>query len=186
MSPYGRSRESIRVRAQPQGRYRLEMDAHATLAKAPQPRLLMCPPQHFAVSYSINPWMDPQAWTDSGESLHATAVRQWAALRRTLAAKGAAIETVEPAPDLPDLVFTANAAVVLDGKALLASFRHPERQREQPVYAAAFRALAARGLLDEVVEMPAGVALEGAGDCIWDRKRGLFWMGCGFRSDVAA
>jgi len=146
----------------------------------------MCPPQHFAVTYSINPWMDPQAWADSGESLHATAVRQWAALRRALAAKGAVIETVEPAPDLPDLVFTANAAVVLDGKALLASFRHPERQREQPVYAAAFRALAARGLLDEVSEVPAGVALEGAGDCIWDRKRGLFWMGCGFRSDVAA
>src|SRR5215831_19581525 len=105
MSPYGRSRESIRVQAQPQGRYRPEMDAHATLAKAPQPRLLMCPPQHFAVTYSINPWMDPQAWADSGETLHATAVRQWAALRRTLVAKGAAIEIVEPAPDLPDLVF---------------------------------------------------------------------------------
>jgi N-dimethylarginine dimethylaminohydrolase len=41
-------------------------------------------------------------------------------------------------------------------------------------------------MIDEIVELPEGVALEGAGDCIWDRRRGLFWMGCGFRSDVAA
>ena len=76
--------------------------------------------------------------------------------------------------------------MVLDRKALLARFFHPERQREQPVFAAAFRALQARGLLDEVIEMPEGVPLEGAGDCIWDRTRGLFWMGCGFRSEPAA
>ena len=76
---------------------------------------------------------------------------------------------IEPEPGLPDLVFTANAAVVLDRKAVLARFFHPERQREQPVLAAGFRALQARGLLDEIVEMPAGVTLEGAGDCIWDR-----------------
>ncbi|MFZ0846917.1 MAG: arginine deiminase-related protein, partial [Pseudolabrys sp.] len=97
-----------------------------------------------------------------------------------------AVETVEPEPGLPDLVFTANAAVVLDGKAVLARFHHAERQREQPAYAAGFRALQARGLIDEVVELPAGVTLEGAGDCIWDRKRGQFWIGSGFRSDPAA
>ena len=73
-----------------------------------------------------------------------------------------------------------------DRKAVTARFLHPERQREQPVYEAAFRALQARGLLDEVVELPAGVTLEGAGDCIWDRNRGLFWIGSGFRSDAAA
>ena len=83
-------------------------------------------------------------------------------------------------------MFTANAAVVLDRKALLARFRHPERQAEQPVFAAGFRALQARGLVDAVVEMPQGVALEGAGDCLWDARRALFWMGCGFRSDPAA
>jgi N-dimethylarginine dimethylaminohydrolase len=99
---------------------------------------------------------------------------------------GATIETVPPLEGAPDLVFTANAAVVLDGKALLARFRHPERQIEEPVFAAAFRALAERELIHDVIELPAGIALEGAGDCLWDRKRGLFWMGCGFRSDEAA
>ena len=162
------------------------MNIHATLATPPQPRYLMCPPRHFAVTYSINPWMDPKAWAGSGPALHATAERQWNGLHRALVRHGTAIETVEPEPGLPDLVFTANAAVVLDGKALLARFRHPERQGEQPVYAAAFRALQARGLIGEVFEMPEGVMLEGAGDCLWDARRGLFWMGCGFRSDPAA
>ena len=162
------------------------MKEPALLAQAGKPRLLMCRPQHFAVTYSINPWMDPSAWAQSGEVLHARAVRQWTGLHRTLIARGATIETVEPQPGLPDLVFTANAAVVLDRKAVLARFLHPERQREQPVYAEAFRALQARGLLDEVVELPEGVTLEGAGDCIWDRQRGLFWIGSGFRSDAAA
>lgn len=150
------------------------------------PHFLMCRPQHFAVTYSINPWMDPQAWAVSGATLHATATRQWTGLNRALRAAGAMVEMIEPEPGLPDLVFTANAAVVLDRKAVLARFFHPERQREQPVYAAGLRVLQARGLLDEIVELPAGVTFEGAGDCIWDASRGLFWIGSGFRSDLAA
>src|ERR1041385_5341043 len=109
--------------------------------RQPPPRSLMSPPQHFAVTFSINPWMDPAAWADRGEALHARAAQQWDALSAAVAASGARIETVAAHAGLPDLVFTANAAVVLDGKALLARFRHPERQGEQPVFRAAFRAL---------------------------------------------
>jgi N-dimethylarginine dimethylaminohydrolase len=162
------------------------MNIHAGLAATSQPRFLMCPPRHFAVTYSINPWMNPQSWADRGAALRAAAERQWAALHDAVTAAGATIETLEPAPGLPDLVFTANAAVVLDGKAVLARFRHSERQDEQPLFAAAFRALRARNLIDEVVELPAGITLEGAGDCIWDTRRGLFWMGSGLRSDASA
>src|SRR5262245_5561029 len=129
------------------------MNIHATFASH-SPRFLMCPPQHFAVTYSINPWMDPAAWQDSGAALHASATQQWLALHETLRAAGAAIELVEPEPGLPDLVFTANAAVVLDRKALLARFHHPQRQGEQPVFAAAFDALASRGLIDVVTALP--------------------------------
>jgi N-dimethylarginine dimethylaminohydrolase len=162
------------------------MNIHATLDRSPRPRYLMCPPRHFAVTYSINPWMDPKAWSESGLTLYAVAARQWEGLRLALARHGAQIETVEPAIGLPDLVFTANAAVVLDGKALLTRFRHAERRGEEPVYAKAFRALQQRGLIEQVIEMPEGTALEGAGDCIWDADRSLFWMGHGFRSDLAA
>src|SRR5215813_10101493 len=162
------------------------MNVHATLAETgTRPRLLMCPPRHFAVTYSINPWMDPRSWAGDGQ-LRAEAERQWAALHDALISAGAAVETMEPAPDLPDLVFTANAAVVLDRKAVLSRFRHPERRNEEPIFAAAFATLAARGLLDEVSALPDSVILEGAGDCIWDARRRLFWLGCGFRSDAAA
>ena len=152
----------------------------------PRPRFLMCRPQYFAVTYSINPWMDPAAWSQSGDALHGEAVRQWEGLLHAVRRSGATVELVEPENGLPDLVFTANSAVVLDGKALLARFRHPQRQGEEPVYAAAFNALRSRGLIDEVVTLPPGVTLEGAGDCLWDAHRQLFWMSCGFRSGVEA
>jgi N-dimethylarginine dimethylaminohydrolase len=162
------------------------MNFHASLAEtSARPHLLMCPPRHFAVTYSINPWMHPQSW--AGDShLHAEAQRQWAALGEALIGAGAAVETIEPVADLPDLVFTANAAVVLDRKAVLSRFRHPERRNEEPVFAAGFAALTERGLLDGIARLPDGIILEGAGDCIWDARRRLFWLGCGFRSDAAA
>jgi N-dimethylarginine dimethylaminohydrolase len=163
------------------------MNIHATLAaQGARPHILMCSPRHFAVTYSINPWMDPRSWADRGGNLHGEAKHQWANLHRALAAAGAAVETIEPVAGLPDLVFTANAAVVLDRKAVLSRFRHPERQNEEPIFAAAFGALAARGVLDDIVRLPEGLILEGAGDCVWDAKRRLFWLGCGFRSDPAA
>jgi N-dimethylarginine dimethylaminohydrolase len=173
------------------------MNIHAALAKTgsktgsktaspSQPRFLMCPPRYFAVSYSINPWMDPAAWTAGASALHGQAEQQWVGLRRVLQGLGAKVEIVEAAPDLPDLVFTANGAVVLDGKAVLARFRHGERQSEEPVFAEGFAALKARGFIDDILELPEGIMLEGAGDCIFDPWRGFFWMGCGFRSDAAA
>ena len=162
------------------------MNIRATLAEQPRPRYLMCSPQHFAVTYSINPWMDPKAWAEHGAALHATAAQQWDGLHRALIRHGARVEVLESTLGLPDLVFTANAAVVLDGKALLARFHHPERRREEPVYREGFHALKSCGFINQVIEMPDGMVLEGAGDCLWDARRGLFWMGTGFRSDKRA
>lgn len=151
-----------------------------------KPRILMCAPDYFAVDYAINPWMDPADWRRQGVILEATAHRQWTALRDTLARLGAEIELVPPVKGLPDLVFTANAAVVMDRTVLLARFRHPERQGEEAHYARAFEALKARGLVDRIVALPDDIVHEGAGDCVWDRSRRLFWMGYGPRSDAAA
>ncbi len=154
------------------------------------PRLLMCAPEHFAVHYSINPWMDPTAWAQAaardGGAAHRISQTQWTALHVALSAAGAAIETVPPVAGLPDLVFTANAAVVLNGTALLARFRYPERQGEEPVFAQAFEALRARGLITRVATLPERVVFEGAGDCLFDPARDLFWMGFGPRSDRRA
>jgi N-dimethylarginine dimethylaminohydrolase len=147
-------------------------------------RFLMCRPEHFAVRYRINPWMDPKRWARDDRALGVAAQTQWSRLNSALSELGASVELVPPVAGLPDLVFTANAAVVLDRTALLARFRHPERQREEPHFAAVFDMLQARGVIDRVRALPEDRVLEGAGDCVFDAARNLFWMGYGQRSDL--
>ena len=155
------------------------------LENRPNARFLMCRPEHFAVSYTINPWMDPESWTRDERGRFAAA-REWRALHTKLLELGASVELVPPAAGLPDLVFTANAGVVLDRQVLLARFRHPQRGGEEPHFEAAFRRLQGHGLIDGVAKLPSGLVLEGAGDCVFDARRKLFWMGHGPRSDAAA
>jgi len=156
------------------------------MTKNPKARFLMCRPDHFGVSYAINPWMDPESWTQESGTLVPASQREWMALHHALTEVGGAIEAAHGVPGIPDFVFTANSAVVLDRKALLARFRHPERQQEEPHVEAAFRGLQARGLIDRIERLPKGVVLEGAGDCVWDGTRQLFWMGHGPRTTAAS
>ena len=144
---------------------------------------LMCAPDHFAVRYRINPWMRPKDWAERETDLVPSTHAGWQRLCRTLESLGARVIVMPPQPGLPDLVFTANAAVVLDGVALLARFRHPERAAEEPHFAAFFEKLRAQGHIRQVRELRPGIHLEGAGDCIWDPVRQLFWVGHGPRSD---
>jgi N-dimethylarginine dimethylaminohydrolase len=139
----------------------------------------MTDPSCFEVCYQINPWMRPTAWDSA---CFAAAQLASSHLRAALQAAGARVETIGAVRGLPDLVFPANAAVVLDGKVLVARFRHPERQGEEAIFRSAFARLKARGLVEDIVEVPEGVFQEGAGDCIWDADRGLFWAGFGPRS----
>ena len=92
-------------------------------------RYLMCRPTHFAVTYRINPWMDPTAPYDN-----ALAVRQWENLRETFLGLGHTVDLIEPLPGLPDMVFAANGATVVDGKVLAVQFRDAERADEGPAY----------------------------------------------------
>lgn len=149
-------------------------------------RILMCAPEYFEVAYTINPWMDPTQWSSEANSLGLAARREWKRLKQKLMQLGATIELVAPVKGLPDLVFTANAAVVMNGVALVANFRYPERQPESEHYERSFRELWARGVIGAVRTMPEGVLLEGAGDCVWDPARQMFWTGYGPRSDKDA
>jgi N-dimethylarginine dimethylaminohydrolase len=72
--------------------------------------------------------------------------------------------------------------VVLDRRVLLGRFRPNERRGEEARFDAAFRSLKARGTVEEVSQLPPGCFQEGAGDCIWDARRGWFWAGFGQRS----
>jgi len=151
-----------------------------------RPLFLMTEPAGFEVSYQINPWMKPDAWRSDPDAYRARAEAASSALKRALLAAGAQVETLEAVRGLPDLVFPANAAVVLDGRVLVARFRHPERQGEEAVFRSAFLQLKRRGLVREVIDLPEHLFHEGAGDAIWDAGRGLFWGGYGQRSSHGA
>jgi ornithine aminotransferase len=148
----------------------------------PVAHLMMSSPQHFEVSYTINPWMDPAQWSVSAERLAEDARRGWAQLKATYERLGAHVTTQPPVRGLPDMVFTANAAVVLDRKVLLARFLCPERQGEEEHNRAYFEGLLQQGQVDEIIEPPPGLYFEGAGDAIWDASRRIVWTGYGQRS----
>ena len=90
---------------------------------------LMCPPEYFDVSYAINPWMRPDAPVDAG-----LAMRQWSELRATYESLGHSVSVIEPVAGLPDMVFAANGATVIDGTALGVRFKHQERAAEAGAY----------------------------------------------------
>ena len=131
-------------------------------------RYLMCRPEHFTVSYRINPWMEPANPTDT-----AKAVAQWQALYDTYIALGHEVELIEPIEGLPDMVYTANGGFVIDGVAYGAKFRFAERAPEGPAFMEWFRA---NGF--EVVE-PQEVN-EGEGDFLLVGD--VILAGTGFRS----
>ncbi|MFC9969952.1 dimethylargininase [Spirillospora sp. NPDC127200] len=135
-------------------------------------RYLMCRPEHFTVAYAINPWMDPALGADT-----ALAVAQWERLRAAYLELGHEVELVDPVPGLPDMVFAANGALVVGGRAYGARFTHPERAAEGPAYAAWLRA---RGF--ELLE-PSHTN-EGEGDFL--TLDHVILAGTGFRTDLAA
>jgi len=147
------------------------------------PIIMVVDPAHFNVSYVINPWMKPGDWATDPAGHLAEARASFKALRTALTAAGADVRVTPGVAGQPDMVFPANAAVVLDGRALVARFACAERQGEEQPYKAA---LEASGLFSEVAIFPENCFQEGAGDAIWDRTRQLFWTGYGQRSIRAA
>lgn len=121
------------------------------------PRILMCPPDFYGIEYEINPWMNVEVAAD-----HAEAVRQWHALHELLVGAGAEVVLQPPVEGLPDLVFTANSALVYKRLAVLARFKHPQRQGETEHDRRWFEE---NGY--EAVDPPGDFAFEGAGDALF-------------------
>jgi N-dimethylarginine dimethylaminohydrolase len=89
----------------------------------------MVRPTYFDVEYSINPWMDPKKPT-----VTELAVTQWEWLRDLYVELGHRVEQLEPRPGLPDMVFAANGATVVNGQVLVARYRHVHRRLESAAY----------------------------------------------------
>lgn len=138
---------------------------------------LMCPPEHFAVVYAINPWMDASVPVDT-----ALARRQWEDLRRTYLDLGHQVDVIAPERGLPDMVFAANGGLVIGGRALGARFTHPERRLEGPAYQRWFQAAVRNGALKEAT-VPVATN-EGEGDFLVVGD--VILAGHGFRTQPAA
>lgn len=136
-------------------------------------RYLMCRPEHFEVTYVINPWMDPGTPVDRD-----LALRQWDALRHAFLDLGHQVDLLDPVPGLPDMVYAANGATVVGGTVLGARFRFPERAAEAAAHVAWFRAAG----FTRVVE-PEFVN-EGEGDLLVVGE--VVLAGTGFRTDPRA
>ncbi|MBD2613508.1 TIGR00300 family protein [Nostoc punctiforme FACHB-252] len=137
-------------------------------------RFLMCPPDHYDVDYVINPWMEGNIHKSSRDR----AVEQWQGLHHILK-QHAIVDLVPPEKGWPDLVFTANAGLVLGENVVLSRFLHKERQGEEPYFKQWFEA---NGYT--VYELPKDLPFEGAGDALLDREGRWLWAGYGFRSEL--
>jgi lysine-ketoglutarate reductase/saccharopine dehydrogenase-like protein (TIGR00300 family) len=137
-------------------------------------RILMCSPKHYDVDYVINPWMEGNIHKSSRDR----AVEQWQNLYSILKEQ-AIVDLVDPQPGWPDMVFTANAGLVLGSSVVLSRFFHPERQGEEPHFKEWFER---QGY--NVYELPKDLPFEGAGDALLDREGRWLWAGYGFRSEL--
>jgi lysine-ketoglutarate reductase/saccharopine dehydrogenase-like protein (TIGR00300 family) len=137
-------------------------------------RFLMCAPDHYDVDYVINPWMEGNIHKSSRDR----AVEQWHKLYNILK-QHAIVDLVTPQIGWPDMVFTANAGLVLGENVVLSRFLHKERQGEEPFFQTWFEQ---NGYTVHL--LPKDLPFEGAGDALLDREGRWLWAGYGFRSEL--
>ena len=139
-----------------------------------QIRFLMCAPDHYDVDYVINPWMEGNIHKSSRDR----AVEQWNKLYNVIK-DHAIVDLVAPEKGWPDMVFSANAGLVLGENVVLSRFLHKERQGEEPYFQQWF----AENSFN-VYTLPKDLPFEGAGDALLDREGRWLWAGYGFRSEL--
>lgn len=93
-------------------------------------QILMCKPDYFDIEYEINPWMH----LNNPVNIE-LAKNQWSQLYDDYKNKlNWDVRLIDPIEHLPDMVFTANGGLVIDGKVALPTFRSPERQPETEIF----------------------------------------------------
>lgn len=132
------------------------------------PKLLLCPPDYFGIEYEINPWMNR-----AQNALPELARAQWQGLHDKLQSLGCEIEVVAPQQKLPDMVFTANAGLVVGNQFIRSHFRFKERRGEEEHFEKWFA-----DHHYETVRLPEGLLFEGEGDALF----GGDVLFCGYRS----
>ena len=135
-------------------------------------RFLMCPPHHYEVDYVINPWMEGQPFIGL---LFEKAKEQWQGLYQIISER-AEVDLVKPQPGWPDMVFTANASLILGDQVVL----QPLPASRAPGGGAV---LSRNGLKHRAIPFtpsPLTYPSKGLGDALLDRRRtlalGRLWL----------
>lgn len=89
----------------------------------------MVQPKYFDVTYSINPWMNPNVPVNM-DSMK----RQWELIYKELVNTGIPVELLEPQKGLNDMTFAANAGMIHNDVAIVSKFRDKERQGEESYF----------------------------------------------------
>jgi N-dimethylarginine dimethylaminohydrolase len=131
--------------------------------------LLMCRPHYFRIAYQINPYMDLSQQPDPRE-LKA----EYKSIVEAHISAGRTVHFIDPDPDLPDQLYTANQALIRGKQAVLGNLP-PQRARETELL---------RPWLEEhgyeVIGCP--YPFSGQGDCL-PTGTGAVIKGRGWRSD---
>lgn len=89
-------------------------------------KVLMCPPDYFAIEYEINPWMHKDNPVNKEK-----AQKEWQAVYDAYIQSGIKVELMKPTKGLPDMVFTANGGLVHGNTFICSKHNHPERAGEE-------------------------------------------------------
>ncbi|MFA6037034.1 MAG: arginine deiminase-related protein [Legionellales bacterium] len=136
-------------------------------------KVLMCEPKHYSISYEINPWMKMDNQVNGS-----LAYSQWKNLHDTIQNIADEVHLVEPKTNLPDMVFTANAALIHKNLAYISNFRFNERKDESQHFNEWFLK---QGFQTIFYDKKDDCFFEGAGDALF--MGDLLFYGHGFRSD---
>lgn len=139
-----------------------------------RPKFLMCAPLYYDVTERINVHMNPDH--AGGRPDRDRAWKEWMTLLETLVSLGAEVEVMPQHPGLEDMVFTANAGIVVGEKdIILATFKHNRRKPEQALFEDYF---CRRGY--RIRKFTFATIFEGQGDALWWGNDLI--MSYGFRS----
>lgn len=142
-------------------------------------KILMCFPHCFDVNYEINPWMN----SNVGKVNNELAKTQWINLENILKQYTNLLVMKNQPKELPDLVFTANAALTINNNALLSKFACIEREDESILYK---NFLNENKINVDTFFVENKINFEGAGDALLEKNKNTLILGYGFRTDKIA
>jgi len=132
--------------------------------------ILVCASDYFRIEYEINPWMSVNNNADKPEILI-----QYRKLIDTFSKAGINFHGIEPHPNFPDMVYTANYGFIDKKKFIRANFKYKERRGESDIAEKYFRYMGYK-----VYSLPDKIYYEGEGDLL--RSGDTYFLGWGKRT----